>query len=110
MNSVEIVKSLCKEKKIAISKLERELGFSNGYIGQLRKGSFPTDRMVLIANYLGVSTDYILTGQKEEPAAPKNDGLDIERAEWSIYWDKASPAQRKAALAVLKLQSPLAED
>ena len=38
MNSVEKVKAICKERKIAISKLEKDLGFSNGYIGQLRKG------------------------------------------------------------------------
>lgn len=64
MNSVERVKTICKEKKIPISKLERDLGYSNGYIGQLRKGVFPTDRLVDIANYLGVSTDYLLTGEE----------------------------------------------
>lgn len=73
MNSVERVKSICKEKKIPISKLERDLGYSNGYIGQLRKGVFPTDRLVDIANYLNVSTDYLLTGE-ETKKAPTKDG------------------------------------
>lgn len=68
MNSVERVKSICKEKKIPISKLERDLGYSNGYIGQLRKGVFPTDRLVDIANYLNVSTDYLLTGEETKKA------------------------------------------
>lgn len=69
MNSVERVKSICADRKIAISKLERDLGFSNGYIGQLRKGIFPADRLDKIANYLSVSTDYLLYGdtQKETP-------------------------------------------
>lgn len=76
MNSVERVKSICKEKKIPISKLERDLGYSNGYIGQLRKGVFPTDRLVDIANYLNVSTDYLLTGEEKEKPDPTNgDGL-----------------------------------
>ena len=57
MNSVERVKELCKERKIPISKLEKDLGFSNGYIGQLRKGVFPSDRLILIADYLKVSHD-----------------------------------------------------
>ena len=65
MNSVERVKQLCKERKIPISKLEKDLGFSNGYIGQLRKGVFPSNRLVLIAEYLGVSVDYLTTGQDE---------------------------------------------
>ena len=35
MNSVDRVKELCKEYKIPVSRLEKELGFSNGYISQL---------------------------------------------------------------------------
>lgn len=68
MNSVERVKSICKERKIAISKLERELGFANGYIAQLRKGTFPADRLADIATYLSVSTQYLLTGEERKKA------------------------------------------
>ena len=46
MNSVDRVKKICKDRKIPISRLERDLGFSNGYISQLRKGVFPEDRIV----------------------------------------------------------------
>ena len=62
MNSVERVKHICKERKIPISKLEKDLGFSNGYISQLRKGTFPADRITKIAEYLRVSVDYLMTG------------------------------------------------
>lgn len=64
MNSVDRVKNICKERKIPISRLERDLGFSNGYIGQLKKGTFPADRLNSIANYLNVSPQYIMTGQE----------------------------------------------
>ena len=64
MNSVERVKAICKERKIAISKLEKELGFSNGYIGQLKKGVFPEDRLRKIAKYLDVSSEYLATGEE----------------------------------------------
>ena len=63
MNSVERVKQICKERKIPISKLEKDLGFSNGYISQLRKGTFPTDRIAKISEYLKVSIDYLMTGE-----------------------------------------------
>ena len=66
MNSVEIVRHLCKEKRIPISKLERDLDFSNGYISQLRKGSLPSSRLSDIANYLDVSINYLLTGKDDE--------------------------------------------
>ena len=61
MNTVERVKMICKERKIPLSRLERECGFSNGYIGQLRKGSIPDDRLLKIANYIGMTVDQ-LTG------------------------------------------------
>ena len=66
MNSVERVKALCKERKIAISRLEKDLGFSNGYRGQLKKGVFPDDRLKMIANYFDVSIDYLMTGDEKE--------------------------------------------
>lgn len=65
MNSVERVKSLCKKRQIPISRLEKELGFANGYISQLRKGVFPSDRLMEIANYFGVSVDYLINGTEE---------------------------------------------
>lgn len=66
MNSVDRVKNICKERKIHISRLERDLGFSNGYISQLKKGTFPADRLNSIANYLNLSPQYIMTGQENE--------------------------------------------
>ena len=81
MNSVERVKATCKKRKIPISKLESDLGFSNGYIGQLRKGVFPADRLAKIANYLEVTTDYLLTGEetKKAPDLTEKDERDIAR-------------------------------
>lgn len=63
MTSVDRVKAICKERKIPISKLEKELGFANGYIGQLRKGVLPDNRLRKIADYLGVTIDYLMTGE-----------------------------------------------
>lgn len=50
MNTVERVKDLCKQRKISIHKLELECGFANGYIGQLRKGTLPDDRLGKLPN------------------------------------------------------------
>jgi transcriptional regulator with XRE-family HTH domain len=80
LNSVERVKEICKNRKIPISKLEKELGFSNGYISQLRKGVFPADRLEKISNFLGVTTTYLMTGEEnsEKSLTPK-DEKDIEK-------------------------------
>ena len=66
MNAVETVKAICKERKIPISKLERDLGFGNGYISQLRKGSLPDVRLYKIADYLGVDPRELINGETEE--------------------------------------------
>lgn len=66
MNSVERTKAVCKDRKIPISRLEKELGYANGYIGQLRKGVLPDNRLVEIAAYLDVSVDYLL-GKTDNP-------------------------------------------
>lgn len=80
MNSVERVKEICKNRKIPISKLEKELGFSNGYISQLRKGVFPADRLEKISDFLGVTATYLMTGEEnsEKSLTPK-DEKDIEK-------------------------------
>ena len=66
MNTVERIKNICKERKIPISKLEKDCGFSNGYIGQLKKGTVPDDRLRIIADYLKISSEELSTGRKPE--------------------------------------------
>ena len=66
MTSVDRVKEICKERGIAISKLESELGFSNGYVRSIKKGVFPADRLRKIAEYLDVTTDFLLDGSNGE--------------------------------------------
>lgn len=66
MDSVELVKQICAERKIPISKLERDLDFSNGYIRKLKEGKFPSDRLQKIADYLGVSVNYLLDQEINE--------------------------------------------
>ena len=60
MNTVERVKMICKERKIPLSRLERECGFANGYISQLKRGSIPADRLQIIADYLGMDIKELL--------------------------------------------------
>ena len=64
MSSVERVKEICKERKIPISKLEKDLGYGNGYLSQLKKGKLPDDRLYQIAKYLNVDPAYLSSGVK----------------------------------------------
>ena len=100
MNSVELVKSICKQRKIPISKLEKDLGFSNGYISQLRKGTFPADRLSRIADYLGVSIDYLLFCENEKTPTENGERKDIlDEVDVAFYGDyKVLSEDEKATL------------
>ena len=69
-NSVQLVRDLCKERSIPIAKLEKDCGFSNGYLNPKKMSKIPYDRAVIIAEYLGVSANLILTGEDENKKAP----------------------------------------
>lgn len=67
-NSVEYVRQLCRQKGIPVSQLEKECGFSNGYLNPKKMTKLPYDRACTIAEYLCVTPQQILTG--EEPRQP----------------------------------------
>lgn len=66
-NSIQLVRDLCKKHAIPIAKLEKDCGFSNGYLNPKKMSKLPFDRAIAIADYLGVSPDYILTGRESTP-------------------------------------------
>lgn len=100
MNSVDRVKAICKERKIPISKLEKDLGFANGYIGQLKKGVFPDDRLAKIARYLNVDISYLLSGEKNPVTI--GDGEDEKHKLVNSLFDCCSPEDQDLAIDFLK--------
>ena len=67
-NSVQYVRELCQQRRIPISQLEKDCGFSNGYLNPKKMAKIPYDRAQIIADYLNVSVDSILSGTKKAPA------------------------------------------
>lgn len=82
-NSVEYVRSVCKQRNIPISKLEKDCGCGNGYLNPKKLKFIPYERAVIIADYLGLSIEYLMTGEnKETPPTPEGEGrLSKEDAE-----------------------------
>lgn len=60
---IKNIDTLLREKNISISKLEKSLGISNGYISRLRNGkySFSLDLLLKLAKKFKISIDYLLT-------------------------------------------------
>lgn len=102
MNTVERIKETCKSKKIPIYKLEKDLGYSNGYIGGLKKGTVPDDRLREIANYLEVSHDYLMYGEETTKKVPTYSRDHIEMIR---MYDSCDAASKKKIMDMIRLFS-----
>lgn len=62
MSLVERIQDLCSSKNTTLIGLEREIGLGRGTIRNWDKNSPSIDRVQKVAEYFGVSTDYLLYG------------------------------------------------
>lgn len=87
--TVETIRALCKKKKTSLTRIEEKLGFSNGYIGKMAKrpSSPPYDKLVAIANELGVTVADLTGGfENEEKPTAQGDGLKLNSYEDIDQW------------------------
>ena len=75
MTTYDIISELCKKRNLAVTALERELGFGRGSIGKLRTGNTTLERLQKIADYFGVSVNYLTTGREDAQAEQFSSGL-----------------------------------
>lgn len=116
-NSVQYVRDLCKERKIAISQLEKDCGFANGYLNPKKMTKITYDRALIIAEYLSVPVETILSGPGHEkaPVLTAKDERDIARileatmadlessGDLMFDGDPMSPEARESIRSALKL-------
>lgn len=62
MTMRERIKALAKEKGMSLPDLEQELGFGSGTIVKWDKCAPRSDKLQIVANYFGVTIDYLMTG------------------------------------------------
>lgn len=67
MNTYEIIKELVKQRLMTVAQLERTLDLSNGSISKWAKSKPNSEPLEKVADYLNVSTDYLL-GRTDNPA------------------------------------------
>jgi transcriptional regulator with XRE-family HTH domain len=67
-----IIKDLCKSKEVSIKQVLEECQINKGFIYDLeKKNKIPSiDKIIKIADYFNVSTDYI-TGRTKNPVINK---------------------------------------
>lgn len=73
----ENIKSLCEAKGVSVSKMCVDIGVSKSLMSNIknhRADTLSAKSVAKIADYLGVSYDCVMHGQKEKPATKNGDG------------------------------------
>lgn len=73
MDLLNRIKELAKHKEITIAELERETGISNGQIGKWGTRSPNVKNIQKVANYFGVSIDYLLGNSSDSSHSVKSE-------------------------------------
>lgn len=112
MTLFERIENLRKSKGISQGKLEKELGFSNGSISKWKISTPTPERLQKLADYFGVSIEYLMTGfERQNNTALKDRIVELARKKGIslpaleselgfgnstiVKWDKSTPNAEK---------------
>ena len=95
---------LCESKGVTDSRACIEMGFSRSYAAKMKNknGAPSMDKLSTMANYFGVTVDYLLNAEKENPTSVAADGVDELDKEALNIMHQLSPEKQAAALAMLR--------
>jgi transcriptional regulator with XRE-family HTH domain len=66
MDIVDRIKELCVQKGTTVTNLEQIVSLGNGTIGKWRRQSPSVNNLALVADYLCVGLDYLVTGKADD--------------------------------------------
>ena len=95
---------LCESKGVTDSRACIERGFSRSYAAKMKNknGAPSMDKLSTMANYFGVTVDYLLNAEKENPTSVAADGVDELDKEALDIMHQLPPEKRAAGLAMLR--------
>ena len=80
MDIVKRIKQKCAEKGTTMGTLEKELGFANGSIRRWDERVPGADRVLILANRLEISVDWLLTGKESGNLTPEEQKIMTQAA------------------------------
>jgi len=75
---LERIKKLALEKGFTIAKIESSLGFGNGIIGKWKTQDPSAKKLLMVADFLNTSVDYLLTGEQTSSNLTDNEQKIVE--------------------------------
>ena len=100
--TAERIKRLASERGITVKKMLSDLGLSHGYLVAMRNAKYVPNKLGLIAEYLGVTEDYLLNGDSS-PA--DGEQVDDRYVQLVNAVRQLTPEQVDAWLALLRQQA-----
>jgi len=100
------IENLCKENKTNVTQMCRESGASRGSLSDLKKGktiSLLPATLTKIANYFGVSVDYLL-GNDEQKNKPTFNGEPISEAKQKLLDAVNDMSETEMAILLERIQ------
>lgn len=107
MLMVDRINALAKEKGISISKVEKTVGLSNGVIGKWIKQNPTCDKLKLVADFFGVSLDYLVYGKDD---TTKNKQLTNDEQELLENYRKLDDNKKEEISKKIKEQNDSIKD
>ena len=95
---------LCESKGVTDSRACLDMGFSRSYAAKMKNknGAPSMDKLSTMANYFGVTVDYLLNAEKENPTSVAADGVDELDKEALDIMHQLPPEKKAAGLAMLR--------
>lgn len=97
MPIVDRIKERCKELNTSMNALEKELGLGNGTIRMWDIKDPGSSKVILVAERLGLSLDWLLTGKEAGELTP-------EEKELVDCYRQASDHGKKSIMALARFQ------
>ena len=85
INVVERVVEFCKIKGIPVSKLEKDLGYGNGFLNPKKISDIKSGRLFEILDYLGVSSEEFFDVGSKRLQAPETALTNLRKVNPELY-------------------------
>lgn len=66
MQIYDRIRILCKSKGVTVTGTEKDLGFARGSLCKIDRNKPSAEKLQRLADYLGVSTNYLMTGEETD--------------------------------------------
>lgn len=100
---VERISSLVKQKGLSLNAVEKTLGFGNGAIRRFDTNSPSIDKIISLSNFLNVSIDYLVNGDKSDCSITKVNVTSSEEAEMLNLFKQLPEKERLKEIGRLEL-------